>query len=128
MLMEIAPLQTRHRKRRGRLSSLLPSFEFGQGDRRQTGGAMALQFGLRPCLTVTQTRQLLGVAEETCDLAPRFVIARDGRRRHVDLRAQEQRRTVGGGIDDFDHAPIALALPMMEHLRIEYDALVARRT
>jgi len=124
MRIELAPFHTRHGKGCVLVVPLLTDFEFGHGDSRQPGVKMELQFGLGPRLTVTEPRTLFGVTTQTFELKPCFVIAIDGHGAQIEISAQEQRRTLGGSIDDSDHTQIPLEVDMVDHVRIQHNALI----
>ncbi len=124
MLVEGAPFETRHGKPCLGTAALLSCFQLAQGQSTHTGIEMKMQLGLRARLTGTQRRKLLGVPEEKLDLEACFVSTIKRLRIQVGIAAEQDRPTLGMGIDDEHHTQIAPKMDVVEDLMVEHHVVV----
>src|SRR5215813_5840881 len=112
MLIESPPLETRHGKRLGGVSSLLTRFKLSEGHGAQTRVEVKVEFGLRASLTIGQAGKLFAVAKQKLDLEARFVIPVERQRIQVDIRAKEHRIPVVLGVHHDHHQKVTFKLHM----------------
>lgn len=101
-------------------------FELGEGDGGHTRVAVKGECSMGAGLTIHPAGTWFGVAQQTCDLEARFVIAVQCERVKVYIGAQQHGTAVPLGVHHKDHTQIAWALDMGDDLGIEHDVVIVR--
>jgi hypothetical protein len=126
MVIEGAPLETRHGKDGRGVPVVLTCIPLGQRHRTQPGIAVQVALGLGAGLGVGQTAKLCGISAQNLDVAARLVITVDRQRFQGDSWDQAHGSPMVGGVDPAHQAEVPRLLHVLEDLMREPDLVIGR--